>query len=63
MSPRRQLPKARAGGKVREATADLQAKLKQLKFEVPSDGQEAITKKYETIQQEMMDRFASVIDE
>ncbi|EFY91800.1 vacuolar ATP synthase catalytic subunit A [Metarhizium acridum CQMa 102] len=50
-------------GKVREATADLQAKLKQLKFEVPSDGQEAITKKYETIQQEMMDRFASVIDE
>ncbi|KID98539.1 vacuolar ATP synthase catalytic subunit A, partial [Metarhizium majus ARSEF 297] len=50
-------------GKVREATADLQAKLKQLKFELPSDGQEAIAKKYEAIQQEMMDRFASVIDE
>jgi V-type H+-transporting ATPase subunit A len=31
--------------KVREATSDLQAKLRGLKFEVPSDGQEVITKK------------------
>ncbi|GAB0135559.1 H(+)-transporting V1 sector ATPase subunit A [Epichloe bromicola] len=49
--------------KVREATSDLQTKLRQLKFEIPSDGQDVISKKYEAIQQEMMDRFASVIDE
>jgi V-type H+-transporting ATPase subunit A len=32
-------------GKVREATAELQSKLRQLKFEVPTDGQETICKK------------------
>jgi len=49
--------------KVREATSDLQAKLRGLKFEVPSDGQEVITQKYEEIQQQMLDKFASVMDE
>ncbi|RYP46822.1 hypothetical protein DL768_007027 [Monosporascus sp. mg162] len=49
--------------KVREATADLQAKLRSLKFELPSEGEEAISKKYEAIQQEMLDKFASVMDE
>ncbi|KAL3957492.1 hypothetical protein ACCO45_008070 [Purpureocillium lilacinum] len=49
--------------KVREATSDLQAKLRQLKFEVPGDGEDVITKKYEAIQQEMTDKFASVMDE
>ncbi|KOS18927.1 V-type proton ATPase catalytic subunit A [Escovopsis weberi] len=49
--------------KIREATGDLQSKLRQLKFEVPGDGQDVITKKYETIQQEMLDKFASVTDE
>merc|ERR1712000_513825 len=49
--------------KVREATSDLQAKLRSMKFEVPGDGQEAITKKYEEIQQQMMDKFAAVMDE
>ncbi|KAI1391366.1 V-type ATPase [Hypoxylon trugodes] len=49
--------------KVREATSDLQAQLRSLKFELPSEGQEAISKKYETIQQNMLDKFASVIDE
>ncbi|KAG6105017.1 H(+)-transporting V1 sector ATPase subunit A [Claviceps sp. LM219 group G6] len=49
--------------KVREATSDLQTKLRQLKFEVPSEGQDVICKKYEGIHQEMTDRFASVIDE
>ncbi|KZZ98408.1 vacuolar ATP synthase catalytic subunit A [Moelleriella libera RCEF 2490] len=49
--------------KVREATSELQGKLRQLKFELPSDGQEAVSKKYEGIQQEMTDKFASVIDE
>ncbi|KAJ4418817.1 H(+)-transporting V1 sector ATPase subunit A [Neurospora sp. IMI 360204] len=49
--------------KVREATQDLQAQLRNLKFEVPSEGQEKICKKYEAIQQQMLDKFASVIDE
>lgn len=49
--------------KVREATSELQTKLRQLKFEVPTDGEETICKKYEKIQQEMTDKFASVMDE
>ncbi|RGP71421.1 v-type proton atpase catalytic subunit a [Fusarium longipes] len=49
--------------KVREATSDLQANLRQLKFEVPTDGQDVITKRYEEIQQKMTDKFASVMDE
>ncbi|KAL6924786.1 hypothetical protein FSHL1_002035 [Fusarium sambucinum] len=49
--------------KVREATSELQANLRQLKFEVPTDGQEAITKRYEEIQQKMTDKFAAVMDE
>ncbi|TFB04541.1 hypothetical protein CCMA1212_004026 [Trichoderma ghanense] len=49
--------------KVRESTSDLQAKLRQLKFEVPTEGEDVIVKKYEAIQQEMLDKFASVSDE
>ncbi|TQV93526.1 vacuolar ATP synthase catalytic subunit A [Cordyceps javanica] len=49
--------------KVREATSDLQTQLRQLKFEQPSEGQEAISKKYEAIHQSMTDKFASVMDE
>ncbi|KAI1635756.1 ATP synthase alpha/beta family, nucleotide-binding domain-containing protein [Biscogniauxia mediterranea] len=49
--------------KVREATSDLQAQLRSLKFEVPSDGEDVVTKKYEAIQQAMLDKFASVMDE
>ncbi|KAI0116812.1 V-type ATPase [Daldinia grandis] len=49
--------------KVREATSDLQAQLRSLKFELPSEGQEAISKKYEAIQQNMLDKFAAVMDE
>ncbi|KAL6805626.1 ATP synthase alpha/beta family, nucleotide-binding domain-containing protein [Trichoderma sp. SZMC 28012] len=49
--------------KVRESTSDLQTKLRQLKFEVPTDGEDVIVKRYEAIQQEMLDKFASVADE
>ncbi|KAI0897713.1 V-type ATPase [Annulohypoxylon nitens] len=49
--------------KVREATSDLQAQLRQLKFELPSEGEEVISKKYESIQQNMLDKFAAVMDE
>ncbi|KAI1853644.1 hypothetical protein JX266_001628 [Neoarthrinium moseri] len=49
--------------KVRDATSDLQAKLRTLKFEEPSEGEEAVCKKYEAIQQELLDKFAAVMDE
>ncbi|KAF4443852.1 putative H+-transporting ATPase, vacuolar, 67K chain [Fusarium austroafricanum] len=49
--------------KVREATSDLQANLRQLKFEIPTDGQDVISKRYEEIQQKMTDKFAAVMDE
>ncbi|KAL2172509.1 hypothetical protein VTG60DRAFT_5263 [Thermothelomyces hinnuleus] len=49
--------------KVREATQELQSQLRSLKFELPSEGEEVICKKYEAIQQAMMDKFASVVDE
>jgi len=49
--------------KVRDSTSELQSKLRSLKFEVPSDGQEVITKRYEEIQQQMTDKFAAVMDE
>ncbi|KAH8908673.1 H+-transporting ATPase, vacuolar, 67K chain [Coniochaeta sp. PMI_546] len=49
--------------KVREATQDLQGQLRSLKFELPSEGQEKIGKKYEAIQQTMLDKFAAVMDE
>ncbi|KAK4203764.1 V-type proton ATPase catalytic subunit A [Triangularia verruculosa] len=49
--------------KVRDATQDLQGELRRLKFEIPDEGQEKICKKYEAIQQTMLDKFASVIDE
>ncbi|KAF2269400.1 V-type ATPase [Lojkania enalia] len=49
--------------KVREATSDIQSQLRSMKFEVPSEGQDKICKKYEELLQKLMDKFASVVDE
>ena len=49
--------------KIREATSDIQAQLRSMKFELPSEGEEKITAKYEQLMQKMMDKFASVVDE
>jgi len=49
--------------KVREATGDIQSALRSMKFEVPGDGEDKITKKYEELMQKMGDKFASVVDE
>jgi vacuolar-type H+-ATPase catalytic subunit A/Vma1 len=49
--------------KVREATSEIQSNLRNMKFEVPGDGQDKIVKKYESQWQKMMDKFASVVDE
>jgi len=34
-----------------------------MKFEVPTEGEEKITKKYEELHQKMQEQFASVADE
>lgn len=49
--------------KVREATADIQTQLRSMKFELPSEGEEAVGKKYEQLLQQMNEKFASVMDE
>ncbi|TVY39578.1 V-type proton ATPase catalytic subunit A [Lachnellula cervina] len=49
--------------KVREATGDIQSQLRSMKFELPSEGEKAITKKYEDLLQDMTDKFAAVTDE
>ncbi|EME42820.1 hypothetical protein DOTSEDRAFT_173262 [Dothistroma septosporum NZE10] len=49
--------------KVREATNEIKTELTSMKFEVPTEGEETITKKYEDILQKMQEKFSSVIDE
>ncbi|KAF2163449.1 hypothetical protein M409DRAFT_68401 [Zasmidium cellare ATCC 36951] len=48
--------------KVRDATSDIQNELRSMKFEVPTEGEEAIGKKYEALMQKMNEKFASVVD-
>ncbi|KZF20201.1 vacuolar ATP synthase catalytic subunit A [Xylona heveae TC161] len=52
-----------AWNKIRDATSDLQANLRSMKFELPGDGEEAVSKKYEDLLQKLLERFASVADE
>jgi vacuolar-type H+-ATPase catalytic subunit A/Vma1 len=59
----RVIAQGQSWGKVREATSDIQAQLRSMKFEVPSEGEEKITKKYEELVQKMNEQFASVSDE
>jgi V-type H+-transporting ATPase subunit A len=49
--------------KVREATSQIQSDLRSMKFELPSEGEEAVSKKYEELMQRMNEKFASVTDE
>lgn len=49
--------------RLREQTGDIQKSLRDMKFEVPSDGQEKISKKYEELLQRMQEKFASVNDD
>lgn len=48
---------------VREATADIQTQLRSMKFELPTEGEEKITKKFEDLVQKMNEQFASVSDD
>ncbi|KAF2279898.1 V-type ATPase [Westerdykella ornata] len=50
-------------GKVRDATSEIQSALRSMKFELPSEGEEKITKKYEELYQKLTDKFASVMDD
>ncbi|GAB7360735.1 hypothetical protein MBLNU230_g0610t1 [Neophaeotheca triangularis] len=49
--------------KVREATSEIQTDLRGMKFEVPDEGEEKITGRYEELMSRMNDKFASVVDE
>ena len=49
--------------KVREATSDIQKSLRDMKFELPTDGEEKVTKKLEELNHKVSDKFASVTDE
>ena len=49
--------------KVKEQTGDIQKGLRDMKFELPTEGEEKIVKKYEDLHQRLMDKFASVSDE
>ncbi|KAJ2896692.1 uncharacterized protein MKZ38_005292 [Zalerion maritima] len=59
--------KAVVGGqtwdKIKEVTYDSMAKLRRLKFQEPSDGEEKVCKFYEGVYSEMMERFGAVMDE
>lgn len=50
-------------GKIREATSDIQYRLRSMKFEIPDEGEKEVSQKYEKLVQEMMEKFASVIDD
>lgn len=50
-------------GKIRESTGGVLSELRSMKFEMPDEGEEAVGKKYEALNQELMEKFASVADE
>ncbi|KAF1997042.1 V-type ATPase [Amniculicola lignicola CBS 123094] len=45
--------------KVRDATSEIQSELRSMKFEVPSEGEEKITKKYDALHAKMLEKFAA----
>ncbi|KAF1847848.1 V-type ATPase [Cucurbitaria berberidis CBS 394.84] len=49
--------------KIRDSTSEIQSQLRSMKFELPSEGEEKVTKKYEELLQKMTEKFASVVDE
>ncbi|KAK3613293.1 vacuolar protein sorting-associated protein 1 [Elasticomyces elasticus] len=49
--------------KVREATSEIQQRLRSMKFELPGDGEEVVVGRYEELMQSLNEKFASVIDE
>ena len=46
--------------KVREATGELQSQLRSMKFELPSEGEEAVVKKFEALVQTSMSILDSI---
>ncbi|KFX96009.1 hypothetical protein V490_03559 [Pseudogymnoascus sp. VKM F-3557] len=59
----RVISQGQSWNKVREATSDLQSQLRSMKFELPSEGEEAIVAKYEKLISDMNEKFAAVVDE
>ncbi|KAK6513971.1 H(+)-transporting V1 sector ATPase subunit A [Arthrobotrys conoides] len=52
-----------AWNKIKEATGELQHQLRSMKFEIPDDGEEAITTKYEKLHQGILEKFSAISDE
>ena len=59
----RVISQGQSWAKVREATSDIQNQLRSMKFELPTDGEEKVGKKYEELMQKMNEQFASVSDD
>lgn len=57
------ISQGQAWNKVRETTSEIQTQLRSMKFELPSEGEEAVSKKYEELLQNMQEKFAGVVDE
>ncbi|KAK5116142.1 H(+)-transporting V1 sector ATPase subunit A [Meristemomyces frigidus] len=49
--------------KVRESTSEIQQRLRSMKFELPSEGEEKVGAKYEDLMQKMQEKFAGIVDE
>jgi vacuolar-type H+-ATPase catalytic subunit A/Vma1 len=60
---KRAIAQGQSWAKIREATADIQVRLRRMKFELPSEGKERIEEKYKGLMQDMANKFASVFSE
>ncbi|KAK6498761.1 H(+)-transporting V1 sector ATPase subunit A [Arthrobotrys musiformis] len=49
--------------KIKEATGELQHQLRSMKFEIPDDGEDVITAKYEKLHQAILEKFSAISDE
>ncbi|KAF3930390.1 hypothetical protein AA313_de0205517 [Arthrobotrys entomopaga] len=52
-----------AWNKIRELTGDLQHSLRSMKFEIPDDGEDVVTQKYEKLYQAILEKFSAIADE
>ncbi|KAI5815491.1 putative V-type proton ATPase catalytic subunit A [Pyronema omphalodes] len=49
--------------KIRDETAELQHKLRSMKFEVPDEGEDVVVPRYQTIWDDMLKQFSEISDE
>jgi len=49
--------------KIKENTKDLQHQMRQMKFELPDNGEETVSAKYEKLYQALLEKFSAISDE